>query len=458
MFALQTIKSVLHRRRFHAATEFCVLFLLLLLIATLLPRTWTSEALIGVNPEGTSDPGLQHRIESRFDARPDGAASDDLRTSISGSQIRVRLSAPTPDRAVEQLSLIVATAVREEVELQRERVLRDVAAAEERARAAAGELDAAAARLEAMRLATGMGGELALDARIAELEAESETGISALNASRSRNTDLMQQRRAIDERIEALQQPINAPRSLEAGIDHLRAELLAATRGPGNNVAVVEELERKMSRLAVELAGLRDAQAAAEDQVGRVLRPALADIGAQQEALSSEIASAEARSERTARRLTAAREEKAARREGNRPLLAIEQAHADAVSRVAASQRELQSLRDQSVLATSSELLPFSVLEKPATPARADGLPAWALAVMAIVIAAIYPLSMTAFAVRSSTSVSIGSASASVIESGADAGAAESRETSGVRWRAVLAAILSAVSLTACAFFMLVFG
>ena len=103
-------------------------------------------------------------------------------------------------------------------------------------------------------------------------------------------------------------------------------------------------------------------------------------------------------------------------------------------------------------------MLPFSVLEKPATPARADGLPAWALAVIAIVIAAIYPLSMTALAVRSSTSAPIGSASASVIESGADAGAAESRETSGVRWRAVLAAILSAVSLTACAFFILVFG
>jgi len=234
--------------------------------------------------------------------------------------------------------------------------------------------------------------------------------------------------------------------------------LLAATRVPGNNVAAVEDLERKISRLTVELAGLRDAQAAAEDQVGRVLRPALADIGAQQEALSSEIASAEARSESTARRLTAAREEKAALRDGNRPLLAIEQAHADAVSRVAASQRELQSLRDQSVLATSSEVLPFSVLEQPATPARADGLPAWALAVIAIVIAAIYPLSMTALAVRSSTSAPIGSASASVIASGADAGAAESRETSGVRWRAVLAAILSAVSLTACAFFILVFG
>ena len=150
MFALNTIKSVLHRRRFHAATEFCVLFLLLLLIATLLPRTWTSEALIGINPERTSDPGLQHRIESRFDTRLDLAASGDLRTSVSGPQSRVRRSAPTADRAVEQLSLIVATAVREEVDLQRERVLLDVAAAEERARAAAGELEAAAARLEAM--------------------------------------------------------------------------------------------------------------------------------------------------------------------------------------------------------------------------------------------------------------------------------------------------------------------
>lgn len=458
MFALQTIKSVLHRRRFHAATELCVLFLLLLLGATLLPRTWTSEALIGVNPEGTSDQGLQHRIVSRFDAGPDGAASDDLGTSVSGSQIRVRLSAPTPDRAVEQLSLIVATAVREEVDLQRERVLRDAAAAEERARAAAGELDAAAARLEAMRLATGMGGEQALDARIAELEAELEAGTSALNASRLRDSDLLQQRRAIDARIEALQQPINAPRSLEAEIDHLRAELLAASRKPGNNVAVVEELERKISRLAVELAGLRDAQAAAEDQIGRVLRPALADIGARQQALSSEIASAEARSESAVRRLTAAREEKAALRDGNRPLLAIEQAHADAVSRVAAAQRELQSLRDQSVLATNSEMLPFNILEKPATPVRADGLPAWALAVIAALIAVIYPLVMTALAVRSSTSASIGGASASVTEPGADAGAAESRETSGVRWRAVLAAILSAISLTACAFFILVFG
>ena len=458
MFALHSIKSVLHRRRFHAATEFCVFFLVLLLGAMLLPRTWTSEALIGIDPEGTSDPGLLQRIESRFDARPDGAASGALRTSVSGSQIRVLLSAPTPDRAVEQLSLVVATAVREEVDLQRQRVLLDVAAAEERSRAAAGELEAAAARLEALRLATGMGGEPALDARIAELEAESESGISDLNASRSRNTDLMQQRRALDERIEALQQSINAPRSLEAGIDQLRAELLAATRKPGNNVAVVEELERKISRLAVELAGLRDAQAAAEDQFGRVLRPALADIGAQQELLSSEIASAEARSERTARRLTAAREEKAALRDGNRPLLAVEQAHADAASRVAASQRELQSLRDQSVLGTSSEMLPFSVLEKPATPARPDGLPAWALALIAVLIAAIYPLSMMAFEARSAGSASIGPASASAGASGSEADVTETRDVSGVRWHAVLAAILSAVSLTACAFFILVFG
>jgi len=458
VFALRTIKSVLHRRRFHAATEFCVVFLVLLLGATLLPRTWTSEALIGIDPEGTSDPGLQQRIESRLHARPDGAGSGDLRILASGSHIRVRLSAQTPDRAVEQLSLVVATAVREEVGLQRERVLLDVAAAEKRSRAAAGELEAAAARLEAFRLATGMGGEQALDARIAELEAESESGISALNASRSRNTDLTQRRRAIDHRIEVQQQSINAPRSLEAGIDHLRAELLAATRKPGNNVAVVEELERKISRLAVELAGLRDAQAAAEDQVVRVLRPELADIGAQQEALSSEIASAEVRSESTARRLTAAREEKAALRDGNRPLLAIEQAHAAAVSRVAASQRELQSLRDQSVLATSSEMLPFRVLEKPATPAQPDGLPAWALAVIAALIAMIYPLLKTAFAVRSATSASIGSQSTSVIESGSDAALAETREVSGVRWRAVFAAILSAVSLTACAFFILVFG
>jgi hypothetical protein len=103
-------------------------------------------------------------------------------------------------------------------------------------------------------------------------------------------------------------------------------------------------------------------------------------------------------------------------------------------------------------------MLPFSVLEKPATPARPDGLPAWALAVIAALIAMIYPLLKTAFAVRSATSASIGSQSTSVIESGSDAALAETREVSGVRWRAVFAAILSAVSLTACAFFILVFG
>jgi hypothetical protein len=65
---------------------------------------------------------------------------------------------------------------------------------------------------------------------------------------------------------------------------------------------------------------------------------------------------------------------------------------------------------------------------------------------------------MMAFEARSAGSASIGPASASVIESGSDTGAAESREMSGVRWHAVLAAILSAVSLTACAFFILVFG
>ncbi len=447
---LELLGRELHSRRFSSIILFCSIVLLGLLVSSLTPRAWTSKASLYLGARPSVDQDLPGRLVRKIREGVVPDSGDLVLTNLAGPELEVRLRSNSPDRAFEQLNLLLSKVARDERETSRQSLLNVAARLERESAQASLTLQQSSARLEAHRLSRLDDGESALATRIAELGAELDTHSRELNAEAEARAVLVEQQRGLERRVAALQPDLDAPLALEHRIKSMRADFSALRAGSSESPARVEEIERELSALEVERLGLSERKAEAERLLGAELRPQLEAVATRLRTIEGEMSAREAGRMQAMTLLSALRSEVQDIHRGDQPLQELERGFSEAQANDLRLKEALQAARDNTVVAAAANEPPFTMREKPGVPASPDGVGALGVLCLAALFACAGVFLMLVFSVMPSKKRRLGGASR-----GASDPAPAPEHQVPVRLPAVVAAILCVVTITAAGFFML---
>jgi hypothetical protein len=385
MPAVAIARKELQRRRFPTLLGFCLVSLVLLGLASLIPRSWTANAVLEVRATGSDFESVATRLREELDAgtsRP----GQRVQSALSGREITVRFTAGSAEEALAQLGSLLERLIEQELGRLR-------AAMRATEATVAAELEQSGSRLREAEAALDRGlgglpegGESALGARIGQLQGEREALDLDLRTSGELQRTLTARVRELDAAIGALAGALDAPIALLADLERRRGELRALRAVPGSDIARAEQLELEISRLDVELAALQEKRAAAQARIDTELQPQRHQATARLATLAEEIALKQRRREEIDRLIVAAREEAARLLQENQQLRELQRAYDDAAALNRQLKLRLQAVRDEIAVKANVTALPFEVARQPVEPSRPDGVPAWLIVLASLVI------------------------------------------------------------------------